>query len=216
MVAVACVWVGTGYGVEYVQRLRNMVRRHLRLEHRFICLTDKPETHIDGVDFVDIRHHKWPGWWSKMALFDPALRGMSNCVYFDLDTVIVGDITPLFDCRDFAICENFTRAAGHPTYPCSYGSCVMYLPLGFGRRIFQRFEADADALMARHAQYGDQRLIEEYYPFATRLQRVMPRGFFVGRREFSDGVPPDASVMVFAGPVKPHNTAHPWVQEHWR
>ncbi|MFM8903690.1 MAG: glycosyltransferase, partial [Verrucomicrobiota bacterium] len=40
MATILCMKWGTKYGPEYVNRLRSMVRRHLRMPHRFVCLTD--------------------------------------------------------------------------------------------------------------------------------------------------------------------------------
>ena len=39
---VACLKWGRKYGVDYVNILRDMVRRHLAVPHRFVCLTDDP------------------------------------------------------------------------------------------------------------------------------------------------------------------------------
>ena len=47
---VLCMKWGTKYGPEYVNRLYGMVRRHLRGDFRFVCLTDRS----DGVRL----HHR--------------------------------------------------------------------------------------------------------------------------------------------------------------
>ena len=39
---VLCVKWGSKFSADYVNRLYNMVERHLTLTHRFICLTDDP------------------------------------------------------------------------------------------------------------------------------------------------------------------------------
>lgn len=214
MITVACVRSGTKYGIEYVERLRNMVARHLPMEHRFICLTDQPEK-IVGVERVHIRHFGWTGWWAKMALLHPHLRGPGRCLYFDLDTVIIDDLTLLANWDgEFGICQNFTKLAGNHNWPCKYGSCVMSLAEGFGAILFDRFVADAKGWMARCPR-GDQQAIEKLYPHAEFLQGAMPPGYFVGRRDFTGERPRGAAVMVFAGQHKPHNTPHQWLKEAW-
>ena len=40
MATILCMKWGTKYGPEYVNRLHSMVRRHLTIPHRFVCLTD--------------------------------------------------------------------------------------------------------------------------------------------------------------------------------
>jgi hypothetical protein len=215
MITIACVRVGTAYGVEYVERLLNMVHRHLPVPFRFICLTDQPEQ-VPGVHMIGIGHRGLHGWWAKMSLFDSELRGPGRCLYFDLDTVIVDDLMPLAEWEGhFAICENFTKLAGHKKWPCNYGSCVMSFASGFGLDIYRRFAADP-AGWIRKCPRGDQQAIEALYPGATYLQDVTPRGYFVGRRDFTNSKPKGAAVMVFAGKHKPHNTPHRWLKEAWR
>lgn len=209
---IACVRTGTRYGPEYVERLRNMVARHLPLEHRVVCLTDQPER-IEGVECIEV--HGLPRWWAKMALFGPEIRGNDRTLFFDLDTVIVGDLTPLAEWDGtFGICANFTWLSGHPDWPCRYGSCVMSLAPGFGDHIWRAFWAERERWMAECPR-GDQQAIEQIYPHATLLQDVMPEGYFVGRREFTERKPDGAAVMVFAGRAKPHNTPYQWLKEAW-
>ena len=43
MATILCMKWGTKYGPEYVNRLHSMVRRHLTIPHRFVCLTDNRE-----------------------------------------------------------------------------------------------------------------------------------------------------------------------------
>lgn len=94
--SVVCVWQVAehplmprhDFTTEYVQRMAASVVKHLDMAHRFVCLTD-----YDGrmpVPTARLREG-WPGWWAKMELF----RFQGPILYFDLDVVIIGDITPL-------------------------------------------------------------------------------------------------------------------------
>lgn len=214
MINILCVRVGTKYGIEYVTRLRDMVARHLPEQHQVICLTDQHQTTPD-VTFVDIGQFGLPGWWAKMALFWYQAEQCHRSLYFDLDTVIVDDLTPLAKWRGpFAICENFTRLAGHTQWPCRYGSCVMSLPAQFGGHIWERFISAPHRWMAECPR-GDQQAIEQLHPCATYLQSVVPEGYFVCRRGISDIRPTGAAVMIFAGRYKPHNTKHQWLYDEW-
>lgn len=212
MITVACVRTGDKYGIEYVEKLRDMVARHLSIPHRFICVTDQPEP-LDDVEMIPVSG-ELPGWWAKMALFSPDLRGPGRCLYFDLDTVIIDDITPLAEiAAPFATCANFTRAVNQ-LYPCRYGSCIMIFADGFGGDTWAAFLANmADIIDG--SPYGDQQAIEQLYPDAVLLQDVLPRGYLVGRRAFIDERPEGAAVMIFAGKHKPHNTPYQWLREAW-
>jgi hypothetical protein len=90
VLTVACVLRSGGcYTVEYVERLRDAVERHLSLPYEFVCLTDLgsrvPCARVD-------LEYDWPGWWSKLELFE-AFTGPT--LYFDLDTTIQGSIDDL-------------------------------------------------------------------------------------------------------------------------
>lgn len=216
MVIFACVRMGTKYPVDYVSRLRNMIARHYPRPHKLLCFTDQPEF-VEGVVNYEVDGNQFPTWWGKMALFKHTRRFPVRCIYFDLDTVITGDLTPLVEWDGkFGICRNFTKAAGHASWPCNYGSCVMSIAPGFGFKIHRDFMKTPGEIIRRCGHYGDQLAIEQLYPNATYLQDVLPVGYIVGRREFSDSLPEKAAIMVFAGNTKPHNTAYKWVAENWK
>jgi hypothetical protein len=210
---VACVRTGTKYTADYVYKLKAMVARYL--PHRFICLTDRPQD-LPDVETVNIGSHGLQGWWGKMCLFKPSWRLDERVLYFDLDTVICGDLTPLAALDvEFSICGNFTRAAGFTDYPCRYGSCAMNISPGFGADIWEKFLANADAHMRNACHYGDQKVIEELAPAATILQDVTPPGFFLGYRDIAETKPNGCSVVVFAGRSKPHSCETTWIREAW-
>src|SRR5689334_12929315 len=98
---ICCVKAGRKYGPEYVQRLRDGVRRHLP-EHAkdipFVCFTDDP---VDGVECRPLPANL-PKWWPKVSLF--SLR--QPLVYLDLDIVILGDLTPLLEWQGFGTLKN--------------------------------------------------------------------------------------------------------------
>lgn len=217
IITYACVWIGQRYGKEYVERLRSMVLRHSKgYRVRVICLTDRREQ-IEGVEMIDVSEYQLDRWWPKMILFDPTIRGRGDCIYLDLDTVVVDRLRPLIELETrFSICANFTRRAGSINYPCGYGSCVMRFGDGFGSDVWQAFRENAASIMTSCGNYGDQLAIERLHPGAPLLQDILPAGFFVGRREFNEKVPEGASLMIFAGPEKPHTSRHSWVREHWK
>lgn len=216
---VACVWTGHKYGIEYVERLSRMVARHMPVDYRFVCLTDNAASLTGIGEAFDISTYGLPGWWGKMALFQPGWRMSEDVLYFDLDTVIIGSLFPLAALTaEFAICANFTRAAGNTTWPCRYGSCVMKIGATVDGRVFQTFMKDKEASMLRYRSTGDQRLIEDLIPDAMLLQEMLPAGFFLGYRDLHHHVakpPLGCSVVVFAGKNKPDNCQVPWARAAW-
>jgi hypothetical protein len=94
-VTVLCVKFGTKYGREYIERLRNMVSRHLTVPYEFVCLTDDQHP-IEGVRSIvqPMKNYK-KIWWHKVHMFDPGLPINGRIVYFDLDVVIHANIDSL-------------------------------------------------------------------------------------------------------------------------
>lgn len=216
MLTVFAVRTGQVYGADYVLKLKAMVGRHLDAPHRFVCLTDRPRD-LKGVETRDISGHGLRGWWGKMALFDPALRGPGRGLYLDLDTVVCGDLGPLADFDgDFGICANFARAHGALNWPCRYGSCVMAFGDGWGAELWRAFGADRARIIAAAGRYGDQKAIEMLMPDADLLQDFLPEGFMLSKWDLPEAKPRAAAIVVFGGRQKPHNCTLAWVREHWR
>lgn len=85
---VVCVLRSGGdYNAEYVQRLAAGVAQNLHIPYEFVCLSDLL---VPDFEVMPLQSN-WPGWWAKLEMF----RLSGPCLYFDLDTIITGDITPL-------------------------------------------------------------------------------------------------------------------------
>jgi hypothetical protein len=195
-----------------------MVAANTSAEHRFICLTDQPDE-VAGVENIDIRAYGLTGWWAKMLLFHPLIRGHGRVVYLDLDTVIVNSLDRLTRWNgDFGICENFTKLAGHATWPCAYGSCVMSFADDWGAFVLEKFLDDKERYMSLAGKYGDQLVIEKLVPWAELLQNKLPRGFFLNKRDlhkYPNHPPFEASLVIFGGSVRPDNCRIEWVKQVW-
>ena len=94
-ITVMCVKFGPLYGREYVERLRNMVNRHLTIPHKIVCLTDDRHP-IDGVETIYQPNANYKkGWWHKVHMFDPNLPLAGRILYFDLDIVLHDNLNKL-------------------------------------------------------------------------------------------------------------------------
>ena len=116
---ILCMKWGQKYGPDYVNRLYAMVRRHLRAEFRFVCLTDQVEGIRAEVLCLPIPELTLPNGepergWKKLTTFSPelgAIHGLKGTALFlDLDVVIVDDITPFFEVPgEFLIIHDWKR-----------------------------------------------------------------------------------------------------------
>src|SRR5262245_20228581 len=147
---IACVRTGTVYPFDYVIKLRNMIGRHMPLDYTMVCLTDQPDR-CEGVIFIEVTAAALMGWWAKLLLFEPAWRERSQVIYFDLDTVIVGNVAPLADVApEFAILESPVRLAGQRQYPCAYNSSCMTIGPGRCAFMWEQFDKRRSQLMLKH------------------------------------------------------------------
>lgn len=188
MLTVCCVKVGTRYPALYANRLGAMVKRHLPLPHRFVCLTDS----ADGLEVeCEPLAYPLPGWWAKLFLFRPRT---DRLLYFDLDTIVCGDLTDIasYD-GPFAILQDFYR-------PTGYGSAVMSLAPGEAcSHVWRNFTPEA---MARF--HGDQNYIESQVFKADLWQNLLP-GQLVSYKchvQKLGRIPANARVVNFHGTPK--------------
>lgn len=195
MLTVACVLRSGGiYDASWVARLRDGVARHLRMEHRFVCLSD--------VDVPCERiplEHDWPSWWAKIELFK--LPG--PVLYFDLDTAIVGDLTDIAKAaqsHQFCILRDFYRGGD------GFGSGVMAWCSDDASFVYDKFIVSPALFMVMCRDGGDQRYLEFVFDRskAARWQDVTPRQFvsFKVHCQAAKSVPNGARVVCFHGQPK--------------
>ncbi len=220
MIAVSCVWVrgNVPYSVDYVARLRSMVSRHLKVPHRFMCLTDRPNELPSGVIPVVIRGPVLiPGWWSKLELFNPAFRsafGLRN-LYLDLDSIIVSDLAPVVmhtGPGDLSIVPDggTFQGRGHLRVVKRYNSSVMvWTPTPVLWSLWQDFN-----LGVTNRLWGDQDWIGEQYQDAN----LMPAEWFPRVSELGGNPPgPEAKVVLCKKPKNVEAAEQlPWVREAWQ
>ena len=141
-ISVLCVRFGTRYGREYVERLRNMVSRHLTVPYEFFCLTDDQHP-IEGVRSIVRPHAGYAkGWWHKVHMFDPGLGLYGRVLYFDLDIVIHNNLDKLVTGygQEFLGIRDFNRKF-NPQWNI-LNSSVMSWPAGLHPDIFTTFQSN--------------------------------------------------------------------------
>ena len=188
---VACVYkTGGVYTREYVNRLRHSVAANLHWPHQWVCLSDDPEVATHAL------HENLPGWWSKFELM--TLTG-GRVLYFDLDTVIHGDITPLAYVERLTLLRDFYR-------PDGLGSGLMMLPEADRERMWEHWEKSPHGHMGRFIIEGDQAVMEQLWlDTAARWQDLMP-GAIVSYKAHQLFERKAASVTCYHGQPKPHET----------
>lgn len=179
-----------GRGAEYVNRLYAATCHY----DDFYCITDDPAGLEPGVRVLE-PEPGLTGWWQKLALFKPGKLPDERVVFFDLDTVVLGDIRPLFDYRgEFAMLSDFYK----PERPASG---VMAFRSGAGIAVWDAY------LEIGHeptSGLGDQWFIAQYVN-PDRLQDLFP-WIVSWKVHCRHGIPPDARLIAFHGKPRPHDT----------
>lgn len=231
----ACVIHDRKYDWTYVERLYNMVTRHLSVPVKFHVYTE----HHRSVPPHMIKHclEDWPGvsgprksWWYKLHLFNPE-HFQGPLLYFDLDCVIVRNIDwilnlpteKFWSIRDFKYLQSDALN--------SVNSSVMWWDTENFAYVWQEFNTKGVSSTVKHYQ-GDQDFLNAVIPVNDRRYFEDAR-FQSYRWQVADGgwnfrtrramqpqsgshISDHCSVIVFHGSPKPHEVRDPQIAELWR
>lgn len=208
-----------------------MIARHYAKPYRFVCITDEPEA-LSGVETIrlwpDLSNlpspigHSYPSCYRRLKLFAPDAGETfgQTVVSIDLDTVIVGDITPLFDRpEDFVIW-------GESDFPHTTPYCgsLWMLRTGTRTKVWTEFDAATSpkAAMKAGCRGSDQGFIS-YILGPGEATWTKKDGVYSFRKDLSKrpnyALPADARVTCWHGKTDPwsHRAQQiPWVLEHYR
>lgn len=197
MLNIACVFrPGNGFDEDYVYRLRDGVKKHCKADHRFVCLSS---VLVNGVFCVPLKR-KGKGWWSKLELFS----NFDQAVYFDLDTMIVDDITDIVTYpHRFTGLTDFGKGKHFASGFMAWNGDYSYLD----QEIDAKTEREYNGFETRNwKRHGDQGWIVEHVLDKPDLAGDLFPGRFVSykwevrRQGF---VPAGASVVCFHGKPRP-------------
>lgn len=193
--------------MEYVNALFKGVARHSTEPFNFVCFTDLAEINTDEyMRGIELRPLPWGlrGWWNKLYLFkEGVLR--DRVVFFDLDTVIMGNIDLLLQYRGkFAMVRDLMRAG-------KYQSCIMAWDAQFAYEIWEQYEAQD---YPQTDEEGDQHFIQQHIIGADLLQNFID-GIYSYKVSCQNSIPTDARIVCFHGLPRPHQVKETWLARYW-
>lgn len=187
MATLACVLRSGGdFGPEHVQWLAKQVPG-------LVCLSDAD---VPGVTTIPLAHD-WPGWWSKMSMFGPALEG--DVLMMDLDTVVLR----LPEASETTVLDNYAE-------PGWMGSGLMFVTAADRARVWDAWIADPAKHMRecqRWPKWGDQGFLQDHIGKAARWGANV-RSY---KQHCLGGLPEGTDVVVFHGKRRPWDVAAPWI-----
>ena len=229
---VLCIKWGSKYSADYVNRLYNMVERHLSLSHRFICLTEDPmglnaEIEARPLLRTDLKYS-----YTKFELFEKELHDITGQILFlDFDVVINNSIDNLF------LFEPDAKFVGIQDWKidCINASCMRF-NVGDHSYIIDNWY---EAVRTRFT-------VEEYFDTSLNGKKNLyhdlnsfPPAVYRGDQEWTTrqlkehnvdityypsdwlqsytcGYTMNSKVVVFHGTPKPHEVEDGWVKENWK
>ncbi len=200
---IVCVLKSGGdYSKEYVDNIYEAVKRDTTKPFNFACLTD--------LHFTDSRYRirklikDCPGWWAKIELFrEPSM----SSIYFDLDTIITGNIDRLLEIpnhlkpNELAMLKSFNPNR-------DFASGIMAWNGDF-RFIFDEFDYEKDQLLKWDQFY----IINKLKEYDICIKPIT--GVHSYKWHCRESLPKDASIVAFHGKPRPHEVKDSWVKENW-
>lgn len=227
------------YGPEHVDRLARAVRENLRMDYRFVVVTDHPaEAFTEPMDVVplwsDLR--EMGRCYTRLKCFDPAICDVlgDRLVWLDLDCVVLGDLTPIFMRAEPFVIWGFDARDTYRRQNAYCGSMVM-MDAGALPHVWDSFDpATSPRLAAAQGLVGSDQAWIEYLlgpdmPTWTSRDGVYSlRGHFApyrlpgraGRRGKFIEPPANSRIVFLHGNVDASMTSvqqsYRWIGENWR
>lgn len=199
MVKIICVLRSGGdFTPRHVQVLAHQVPG-------LVCLSDAP---VPGVETIPLKYN-WPGWWSKIELCRPDIKG--DLLYLDLDTVVPGDLTPLIEAAN-----GKTTMLSDFYWPEHPASGFMHISQADKAAVWDRWITNPEAHMKRPAtrgRIGDQAFFADCWE-PQRWQDIAPGKVVSYKVHCKNGVPPGASVVCFHGKPRPQDVKADWIPDY--
>lgn len=217
------------FGAESVNVLRRMVSRNYQQPHRFICVTDDPKGIDPDVEIVPLwdefaniqnpNGRQNPSCYRRLRAFSPEIASVfgDRFVWIDLDTVVVGNLAPLFDRTEDFICWGET----HPT--SFYNGSMVMMSAGARRQVYEDFDPKTSPKLAyRAGKFGSDQGWISYRlgkGEATWGRQDGVYSFRVHIAPNGNRLPANARVVMWHGKVDPWTYSAQqidWVKEHYQ
>jgi hypothetical protein len=212
---------GHVYGPEHVNRAHAGLKRHLRMPFETVCITDDPSGINEDIKCLPLwdKCRYLGGCYNRLYVFSQDMKWFIGPRFacLDLDSVIVGDVTPIFKRKEDFIINSYYPGPGGNWSDQTYNGGLFMMNAGARRRVWDEFdyETSPETVENRADIIGtDQAWIREV--LGPSEKRFTKQDGVYEARDFKDGLPADARLVLFAGSRDPSRTKCKWVTEHWR
>lgn len=211
LTCITFLWGKEPYNYHYVNKLFNMIDRHLTYPHHRVCFTNIPHGIRADVE-IKLLHNEWmKGNLKKAIQFDPENGLEGRILSFDLDNVILQNIDTYAEYSGpFAVCQSINKARkGKP------GGNLISFEAGFGAEIWQKLTGNYKHFEVK--TQGSERFLLDA---TVKSFHFWPRDEIVSyRHEILKNKVKDLSkvkMVTCHGRPNPHEIDHPLVIENWK
>lgn len=210
------------YGVNHVVKVRNMLSRNLHIPYVFTVLTDNPQA-LQNVEAVrvlelwdDFKH--LGGCYNRLKLFSNDMEDLLGkyFVHMDLDVVITGDVTPIFNRKD-DFCIHRYQSMCCKTQ--AYNGSLFSMRSGARRSVWDRFSAEPEkSLTLLEVERKANRVVGSDQAWIRLVlgdgEKTIGPEHGVCEYNLLQGSPPsDARLVFFSGKSDPSTEQQQWVSQ---
>jgi len=217
-------WKQPGYRSQFTSKhvnvLYRMIKRHYHQPFEMVCITDDGEGLHSGIRVIPL----WDDWREcgrctvRLKLFSEEMRRIigPRFVSIDLDVVITGDITPIWDIEeDFKI--NAIAVKGQP-----YNGGMFIMNAGARKQAWEKFEGMTS--MDKAHQMGYKGSDQAWLPLILGANEPTwgpDDGVYSYRGSIKrTSLPENARMVFFQGIQDPWDRKtqqeSPWIKSHWK
>lgn len=219
------------FNASHVNIFRSMIERHLPLEHEVVCITNMPKGIDPRVRIIPLwdTHAELlsphggisPACYRRLRAFSPEMAELigPRFISFDLDVVIVRDITPIVTRpEDFLIWGSTLRRT-------PYNGSMWMMNAGARKQVFEQFDPLTSPQKTLKAGFhgSDQAWISFVLGSTEATWTPQKDGVYSFRTDVANRryrLPDDARIVFFQGHHDPQsrfdNSRAPWIKEHYK
>ncbi len=207
MTTACCVKTGTKYSSEFVNKLARGLNRN-GYENKLYCITDNSvNLDLNIVQPIEIPNPD-KSWWDKLYIFSWEHGINDTLLYFDIDMVIVGNITCFMDWASFITGSNFDDSK-------EINSTLMSIPEQYGKELWETYNENREKIKNLHV--WDSKYLDFMLGNTIKWQDLQPNKlvsykYHVYNYEF----PKDAKIVSFHGSPNPDEVDDEFVQLNWK
>lgn len=228
---VICLKVGNRYSSDYVNKLYNSCRRHLRIDYNFYCFTENTKGLDPSILVRTLPVQQYPnidGWWWKTYLHKEGLFDKEDTnLFIDLDMVIVDGLDKFFqyekDSSYVSCCAPVIRNKVLANYLFRWKGDYdkVWDLICLNPSIMEVYRSDQEYigdLLFEEIKYYPREWIKSYKWEIRDSSDLVLNGNVYNFQNIKNDVkiPSETSILAFHGTPYPHMVQDPIILKNWK